>query len=101
MIREVELLQVKERGETTGRLQSPLKLIRPSSLSPGEPGARPALLQAMVILRFITLALVTGTVGLRRKCRASLSYFYVPSPTTQVEITVSWSELYQAWSNGS
>ncbi|ERE70181.1 kallikrein-11-like protein [Cricetulus griseus] len=29
----------------------------------GEPGARPALLQAMVILRFITLALVTGLVG--------------------------------------
>lgn len=55
--------------------QSPLKVIRPPSLSSGEPGARPAPLQAVMILRFIALALVTGTVGLRGTRGVSLSYF--------------------------
>ncbi|EDM07538.1 kallikrein 11 (predicted), isoform CRA_b [Rattus norvegicus] len=41
------------------RLKSDWKL----STEPREPGARPALLQAMMILRFIALALVTGHVG--------------------------------------
>lgn len=46
-------------------------------MSPGEPGAHSALLRAMTILRFIALALVTGTVGLR-------GHVGPPSPTTQV-----------------
>lgn len=77
--------------------RSPVKVIRPSSLSPGDPGAHPALLWAMTILRFIALALVTGTVGLRGTCGAPLSYSKSPPSETQVEVTVSWSELHQTW----